>query len=287
MTPLVPPDVDLRDFAFMPLEVMRVRLSDNLAVMSGDGFKAAVLLWCYAWHQVPAGSVPNDDGKLAHNSGFGRDVAGWQAVREEALHGFVLCDDGRLYHRTICEKAIEAWELKWKRKKQTRPATEARTRNDERDVDRNDARNVPDQETVDIGGGGGDAREVADSLADQDRIRAAMIEAAGPALRHSSRLFLLPLHWFANGCDLEADVLPTLRALGSEKLPGEIMAWAFFERAVYETRDRRLRPPPPPMQRGPPRRAATKSMTQHLREAADELSRADSARTPRLAFQRD
>ena len=34
--PLVPADVDLRDFGFMPLDVLRLRDSDMMALATGD-----------------------------------------------------------------------------------------------------------------------------------------------------------------------------------------------------------------------------------------------------------
>lgn len=113
--PLTPIESDLRDFAFMPLDVIRLVDSDLTAIASGDEFKAAVILWCKAWHQVPAASLPDDDRMLAHLSGYGRDVKGWQKVRDVALRGFVKCDDGRLYHPVIAEKAIEALGAKAER----------------------------------------------------------------------------------------------------------------------------------------------------------------------------
>lgn len=113
--PLVPEEVDLRDFAFMPLDVVRLRDSDLGAVCSDAEIRAALWLWCAAWHQVPAGSIPDDDRVLALMAGFGRgDVAlnQWLTVRDGALRGFVRCRDGRLYHVVIAEKAIEAWREK-------------------------------------------------------------------------------------------------------------------------------------------------------------------------------
>jgi hypothetical protein len=107
--PLVLAEVDLRDFGFMPLDVLRLRDSDLMALATGDEFKAAVALWCVAWHQVPAASLPNDDRLLARYSGAG---AAWRKVKAEALRGFVECADGRLYHATIAEKAREAWASK-------------------------------------------------------------------------------------------------------------------------------------------------------------------------------
>ena len=146
--PLVPAEVDLRDFGFMPLDVLRLRDSDLAALASGEEFKAAVLLWCVAWHQVPAGSLPTDDRLLARFSGAG---PAWKKVRAEALRGFIECADGRLYHVTICEKALESWEAKLRQRARTKHATEAReakrrealaTRDVERNVERDDERNV-------------------------------------------------------------------------------------------------------------------------------------------------
>lgn len=109
MEPLVPAGVDLRGLLFMPLDVQRLRDSDLALTLSGDEFRAAVLLWCAAWTQVPAASLPDDDRLLAALAGYGRDVRGWQEVRAGAMRGFVLCDDGRWYHPVVAEKAIEAW----------------------------------------------------------------------------------------------------------------------------------------------------------------------------------
>jgi hypothetical protein len=126
MIPLVAAHIDLRDFAFMPLDVVRLRDSDLAAIASGDAFRAAVMLWCAAWHQVPAASLPADDRMLARLGGYGRDIDGWKSVKEEALRGFVECDDGRLYHGVIAEKAREAWEAKEARKARTAAALAAR-----------------------------------------------------------------------------------------------------------------------------------------------------------------
>jgi len=66
------------------------------------------LWWMKAWHQVPAGSLPNDDASLCHLAGLGRDVKTWKKIRADALRGFSLCDDGRLYHAFLCKMALEA-----------------------------------------------------------------------------------------------------------------------------------------------------------------------------------
>ena len=90
--PLVPAMVDLRGMPFMPLDVVRLLDSDLFAVSTGDEFKAAVALWCKAWLQVPAASLPADDRVLAHLSGAG---GRWAKVRAGAMRGWIQCDDGR------------------------------------------------------------------------------------------------------------------------------------------------------------------------------------------------
>ncbi|WP_249404999.1 DUF1376 domain-containing protein [Stenotrophomonas sp. CFBP 13725] len=102
-------DVDLRGMPFMPLDVARLRDSDLAIMATGDEFRAAVLLWCAAWNQLPAASLPDNDQALAAYAGFGRDVRGWLAVKPGAMRGFVVCSDGRWYHPVVAEKAVEAW----------------------------------------------------------------------------------------------------------------------------------------------------------------------------------
>ena len=156
IAPLVSSEIDLRDFAFMPLDVTRLRDSDLTAITSGDGFRAAVLLWCAAWHQIPASSLPMDDRMLAKLAGYGRDLAGWQSIKAEALHGFVECDDGRLYHPTIAEKANEAWEAKLRRRARVQAAIEAKAkRNIQRDEERDEERDEACSEVQGTGTGTG------------------------------------------------------------------------------------------------------------------------------------
>lgn len=150
MRPPVAPDLDLRSFPDMPLGVARLRDSDIVSFVSDRAFRAAVLLWCAAWHQVPASSLPADDQRLAHYAGFGRNVKGWLKVKDEAMHGFALCSDGRYYHRVIAEKAVEADARRKAYRDRTAKATEARRaaaeqrygqRNDNRDGRHNADRN--------------------------------------------------------------------------------------------------------------------------------------------------
>jgi len=162
LAPLTPADSDLRDFQFMPLDVVRLRDSDIAAVSTGDEFRCAVLLWCVAWHQVPAGSLPDDDVVLSQYAGFGRVVREWQKVRDGALRGWVKCTDGRLYHPVVSEKVNEAWagRLKHREKKEAerqRKAAERAARKAQEDANEaaqqaaHDAKHP--QDTPDLSGG--------------------------------------------------------------------------------------------------------------------------------------
>lgn len=109
--PPVGPGLDVRKFPFMPLDCKALLHSDFLWMVSDAEFRAAIMLWAAAWHQVPAGSVPNNDKALAVLCGFGRDDGGinqFRAIRNGALYGFKLAKDGRLYHPVIVARALEA-----------------------------------------------------------------------------------------------------------------------------------------------------------------------------------
>jgi hypothetical protein len=115
--PLTPKDCDLQDFQFMPLDVGRLRDSELASSETPEACWAAVLLWCASWHQVPAGSIPNDEQWIAKQAGYarrGRIDKEWAGVRPGAMRGWIACSDGRLYHAVVAEKAMTAWRAKLK-----------------------------------------------------------------------------------------------------------------------------------------------------------------------------
>ena len=107
--PLTPPDCDLRDFGFMPLDIVRLFGSRFHAIADDAEWRAGVTLWAKSFHQVPAASVPDDDVELCRLAELGRDMKQWKKVRAVATHGWVKCSDGRLYHPTVAEKANRLW----------------------------------------------------------------------------------------------------------------------------------------------------------------------------------
>lgn len=123
--PLTPPDCDLTDFAFMPLDVARLRDSELASNETPEACWAAVLLWSASWHQIPAASIPHDDKWIAKQAGYaqrGKIDKAWSDVRPGALRGWVACNDGRLYHPVVAEKALEAWKSKTEQRYRTEVA---------------------------------------------------------------------------------------------------------------------------------------------------------------------
>jgi hypothetical protein len=108
--PLVPAEIDLRGFETMPLAVQLVRDSRFVSEVKPEAFRAGFLLWCASWHQVPAGSIPDNDIELAKLAGYGFAVGSWKRLRREALMNFTLCSDGRYYHREVSARALVAWQ---------------------------------------------------------------------------------------------------------------------------------------------------------------------------------
>lgn len=51
-----------------------------------------------------------------------------------------------------------------------------------------------------------------------------------------------PIHWLSSGCDMEMDILPTLRQMATRGK--KITSWAYCSKAVFEARDKRLAPSP-------------------------------------------
>ncbi len=123
--PLVPAEVDLRGYAYMPLDVVRLMRSSTWRKVRRHPELGYWMmnLWASSWHEVPAASLPDDDDELAD---FARcEPKVWDKVRNRALAGWVKCSDGRLYHPVVAEKALEAWGKMTKQRKQTHAAREA------------------------------------------------------------------------------------------------------------------------------------------------------------------
>lgn len=107
--PLVPPEVDLRDFPYMPVDMARLFGSEFHAAANDAEWRAGFTLWLKSYHQVPASSIPRDEAAQARLAELGRDTKLWLKLKIKALRGWRACSDGRLYHPVVAEKALEAW----------------------------------------------------------------------------------------------------------------------------------------------------------------------------------
>jgi len=118
--PPVPADADLRDFPFMPIDIGRLFNSAFHARANDPEWRAGVTLWLKSYHQVPAGSLPEDDVELCRLAELGRDMRTWRKIKAMALYGWSKHADGRLYHATVTEKAAEAWRRKEAQRERSR-----------------------------------------------------------------------------------------------------------------------------------------------------------------------
>ena len=72
-------------------------------------------------------------------------------------------------------------------------------------------------------------------------------EAGGKALDPTSTGLMVlsrPIAWLQEGCDMEADVLPAIRAACARASPKSIRSWKYFDQAVADAKARRLAPMP-------------------------------------------
>lgn len=105
--PPVPPDADLRGFRRMPLDVVALRGS-TLWTKGTDAQRIASLnLFFAAWHQVPAGSLPDDPRVLCRLAECTPQAfARWG--KSFLLRGWCLASDGRLYHRFLVDIVLSS-----------------------------------------------------------------------------------------------------------------------------------------------------------------------------------
>jgi len=124
--PLVPAEVDLRDFSWMPIEIHRLRRSKAWLICKRKPELAFYMLnlWTAAWHDTPAASLEDDDDVLADLAMC--DPSKWAKVREQVLRGWVKCSDGRLYHPVVADLARGAWTQKQAQRQRTEAARLAR-----------------------------------------------------------------------------------------------------------------------------------------------------------------
>lgn len=104
--PPIPADTDVRDLDGFMLNVERLMASELVALSSHEVVAASLFLWCRAWKQLPAASLPDDERVIA---AFARlPLPRFRKLRPEVMRGFVLCSDGRWYHKVLAVEAARA-----------------------------------------------------------------------------------------------------------------------------------------------------------------------------------
>jgi len=103
-------ECDCTDLDGFMLNVERLMASELVALSTHEVVAAALFLWCRAWKQMPAASLPDDERVI---SAFAKlPLSKFRKHREEIMRGFVKCSDGRFYHRTLSAEAMAAYERK-------------------------------------------------------------------------------------------------------------------------------------------------------------------------------
>ncbi len=256
--PLVPAEVDLRDYDYMPLYGKRLFESDTWLHCDDAEKLAALRLWWASWHQEPAGSLPDNDRVLCSLAGKGDVLKAWQAVKDNAMRGWIKCTDGRLYHPVVASIALEVWATK--RKKQTENAAD-------RERKRRKPKGAP-PESADrsagipaenaLKGKGEGIGDVAVASAGEPAARnpdpayALLDEIAEIVSPHaaSAPAWMVAMdvrRWLDGGCDPALYILPTVRRMHAERSgkPGyPPKSPAYFTQAIADAKATRLQPMP-------------------------------------------
>lgn len=130
--------IDLRDYDYMPLYMERLQKSKAWLACKRDPALAFYMLnlWMRSWHEVPCGSLENDDDVLSDAAMC--DPKTWARIKQKVLRGWEE-SDGRLFHSVVEEVAAEVNTKKRTQRNRTAAATEARRL---RNIERNEERNV-------------------------------------------------------------------------------------------------------------------------------------------------
>ena len=110
--PLVASHINLAKFPWAPVRLGFLESHPLLLIENAEPFRALIVLIAKAWKEQPAGTLPNNNNRLAEMAGFGRDVNAWNKVRDEVLDEWILAIDGRWHHAETAGWVHQAWESK-------------------------------------------------------------------------------------------------------------------------------------------------------------------------------
>lgn len=142
-------EVDLRSFPYIPLHIGRLQRSKAWLICKREPALAfyMVNLWMRAWHEVPAGSIEDDDDVLSDAAMCPLNV--WKKVREKVLRGWEA-RDGRVYNTTVAEVGQTTWAAKQGQIQRTSAARQARLQSREQQTTEPVASSVTDNDTEDV-----------------------------------------------------------------------------------------------------------------------------------------
>jgi uncharacterized protein YdaU (DUF1376 family) len=117
--------LDVQCLPYMPLQIERLRKSKAWLRCKRNPEIAfyMVNLWMRAWHEVPAGSIEDDDDVLADAAMCSPEK--WEELKDEILMGWER-RDGRVWHSTVTEIATDSVSKLRRNKSRTAAAREAR-----------------------------------------------------------------------------------------------------------------------------------------------------------------
>ncbi|MGK9053376.1 DUF1376 domain-containing protein [Neorhizobium petrolearium] len=117
-------DLDVQCLPYMPLQVERLRKSKAWLRCKRKPELAfyMVNLWMRAWHEVPAGSIEDDDDVLADASMASPNE--WERLKDDIMLGWER-RNGRVWHSTVTEIATDSAGKLRKNRSRTAAARQA------------------------------------------------------------------------------------------------------------------------------------------------------------------
>ncbi|MFG1247283.1 DUF1376 domain-containing protein [Xanthobacter flavus] len=143
--------LDVRCLPYMPLHIERLRRSKAWLRCKRNPALAFYILnmWMRAWHEVPAGSIEDDDDVLADAAMC--SPREWARLKDDVLQGWEL-RDWRWHHHVVEELAAEGSEKIEGRRKRTEAARVARLQGRQASVTENVTSSVTENATENVTG---------------------------------------------------------------------------------------------------------------------------------------
>lgn len=145
--------LDVKRLPYMPLFIDQLQKSKAWLRCKRQPELAFYMinLWMRSWHEVPAGSIENDEDVLADAAMCSPEK--WETIKDDVLRGWEVGPDGRIYHSTVTKLATEASAKLKGAKERTAKARQVREQNRNRDVTDSVTEHVTETVTDDEGKG--------------------------------------------------------------------------------------------------------------------------------------